>query len=166
LRRNARLDASYRFADAPVEIAREPHAITSLSWSGDGRTLLYQVYQAYQGRNYTKAVTDGAVRVINPGANIRISQILTDGGALGTEERGRSELWRVDLKDARHTPEKVGSIPWTDEGVNVSPDGQWVAFATTRNGPTQIWVSRIDVRSEGRNARVLIPGDSSIHPLR
>jgi hypothetical protein len=41
-----------------------------------------------------------------------------------------------------------------------------VAFATTRNGPTQIWVSRIDVRSEGRNARVLIPGDSSIHPLR
>jgi Tol biopolymer transport system component len=144
------LDANYRFSDPPVEIAREPHAITSLYWSGDGRTLLYQVYQ---GWNYTKAITDGAVRVINPDANIAISQILTDGSALGTEERGRSELWRVDLKAARQTPEKVRSIPWTDEGLNVSPDGHWLAFATTRNGPTQIWVSRID----GGNARVLIP---------
>ena len=37
--------------------------------------------------------------------------------------------------------------------LSVSPDGQWLAFATARNGPTQIWVSRMD----GSHARVLIP---------
>ena len=62
-------------------------------------------------------------------------------------------LWRVDLKAARLEPEKVRSIPWTDDDLSVSPDGQSLAFATARNGPTQIWVSRMD----GSNARVLIP---------
>lgn len=141
------LDANYRFADAPVEIAREPYAISSLHWWGDGPTLVYQV------REYARAVMDGAPRLIKTDAAIRISQILADGSVLGTEERGASALWRVDLKAARQVPEEVRSISWTDEKLVVSPDGQWLAFATTRNGPTQIWVSRMD----GSNARVLIP---------
>jgi len=141
------LDASYRLADTPVEIAKEPHAISSLHWSQDERTLVYQV------RNYTKAVTDGTVRLIHPVTLFEISQILPDGSALGTEERGPFVLWRVDLKAAQQEPEKVRTIPWTDEDLSVSPDGQWLAFATARNGPTQIWVSRMD----GSNARVLIP---------
>jgi Tol biopolymer transport system component len=141
------LDANYRFADTAVEIAKEPHAISSLYWSGDGRTLVYQVW------NYTKAVTDGVARLIHPGSLIGVSQILADGSALGTEERGPTSLWRFDLKAARLEPERVRSIPWTDEDLSVSPDGKWLAFATARNGPTQIWVSRMD----GSNARVLIP---------
>ncbi len=146
------LDANYRFAGAPLEIAREPHAIESLHWSGDGQTLIYQ------GPGYTRAVTDGVVRLINPGAHVDISQVLSDGSALGTEKVGRSELWRVDLKAAPQRPEKIRSIPWTDGNLNIFPDGQWLAFATTRNGPTQIWVSRLD----GSGARVLI---SAIPPF-
>jgi Tol biopolymer transport system component len=145
--RTVDLDANYRFADAPVEIAKEPHGISSLHWSADGRTLVYQV------RNYTKAVTEGAARLILPSAQVGISQILADGSALGTEDHGPAALWRVDLKATPLKPEKVRSIPWTDEDLSVSPDGQWLAFATARNGPTQIWISRLD----GSNARVLIP---------
>jgi len=140
------LDATYRFADAPVQITREPHAISSIHWSGDGRTLVYQV------RNYTRVVTDGTLRLIHPVTPFEISQILADGSALGVEEPGRSELWRVDLEAARQEPEKVRSIPWTDENLAVSPDGKWLAFATARNGPTQVWISRMD----GTGARVLI----------
>jgi hypothetical protein len=98
------LDANYRFADAPLEMAREPHAIASLHWSGDGQTLIYQGPGVYQGSGYTKAVTDGVMRLINPGAHVDISQVLSDGSALGTEKVGRSELWRVDLKAAPQRP--------------------------------------------------------------
>jgi Tol biopolymer transport system component len=146
------LDPNYRFADTPVEIAKEPHAISGLHWSGDGRTLVYQVW------NYTKAVTDGVARLIHSGAPIDISQILADGSVLGTEEGGPTALWRFDLNSTPLEPERVRSIPWTDEDLSVSPDGQSLAFATARNGPTQIWISRMD----GRNARVLI---SAIPPF-
>lgn len=146
------LDAQYRFASAPIEIAREPHAISSLHWSADGRTLVYQV------RNYTKVVRDGASRVIRTGSRIGISQILADGSGLGTEDRLAATLWRVDLKAERVEPEKIRSVPWTDDELSVSPDGQRLAFSTARNGPTQIWVSRMD----GSDARVLI---SAIPPF-
>jgi Tol biopolymer transport system component len=141
------LDADYRFADTPVEIAKEPHVISSLHWSGEGGTLVYQVW------NCTKAVTDGVARLIRLGGDIGISEILADGSALGTERRGSATLWRFDLKATPLVPEKVRSIPWTDEDLSVSLDGQQVAFVTARNGPTQIWVSRMD----GSEARVLIP---------
>jgi dipeptidyl aminopeptidase/acylaminoacyl peptidase len=141
------LDANYRFADVPVESAKEPHSISSLNWSGDGRTLVFQVW------NYTKAVTDGAVRLVPTVALLGISQILADGSALGTEERGPTALWRVDLNAARVEPEKVRTVPWTDEDLSVAPDGARIAFTTARNGPTQVWVSRMD----GSDARVLIP---------
>lgn len=146
------LDAEYGFADAPVEVAKEPHAISSLYWSADGRTLLYEV------RNYTKVITDGAARVINPGALIGISQILADGSALGTEQSGPSALWRFDLNATPLVPERVRSIPWTDEDLSVSPDGQRLVFSTVRSGATQVWVSRLD----GNGARVLV---SSIPPF-
>lgn len=150
--KTVRLDTNYRFADAPVEIAKEPHAISSLHWSADGRTLVYQVW------NYTKAVTDGVARLIHSPALIGISEILADGSALGTENDEANALWRIDLRAARLEPEKVRSIPWTDEDLSVSPDGQELAFVTARNGPSQVWVSRMD----GSNARVLI---SAIPPF-
>lgn len=126
----------------------------SLQWSADGRTLVYQAW------SYTKAVTDGAARVIQTGARIEISQILADGSGLGTEDRGTAVLWRIDLEAARVEPEKVRSIPWTDDDLSVSPDGQWLAFSTARNGPTQIWVSRLD----GSDARADLR-DSSIRSV-
>ncbi|MGC4049071.1 MAG: hypothetical protein QM757_06100 [Paludibaculum sp.] len=146
------LDARYRFANRPIEIAREPHAISSLHWSADQHTLVYQVW------DYTKVVDGGAARVIQTGARIRISQILADGSALGTEDRANSSLWRIDRKAARGEPERIRSIPWTDEHLSVAPDGQWLAFSTSRNGPTQICVSRMD----GSDARVVV---STIPPF-
>ena len=64
----------------------------------------------------------------------------------GQKSAGPTALWRVDLecRSARVEPEKVRSIPWTDEDLSVSPDGAWIAFTTARNGPTQVWVSRMD----------------------
>ncbi len=140
------LDPEYRFASTPVEVAKEPHAIGSVLWSADGRTLVYQV------GNCTKALTDGVMRLINPGAPIEITQILGDGGVLGVEARERSALWRFDLNATPLVPERVRTVPWTDEDLAVSPDGQRLVFSTVRNGEAQIWISRLD----GSDARVLV----------
>lgn len=90
--------------------------------------------------------------------NIDISRILADGSGLGTEQRGKSALWRIDLQSASKEPEKVQTIPWTDEFLHVSPDGRFLAFATNRNGATQLLISRLD----GSQPRTLV---SSIPPF-
>jgi len=59
----------------------------------------------------------------------------------------------VYLKATPLAPQKIRNISWTAEDLSASPDGQRLAFATNRNGPTQIWISRID----GNQSRVLVP---------
>ncbi len=156
----ASLTADFRIAGAPVTLAKEPHAISSIHWVPDGHALLYQVLA--DGNHYSRLVSiEGASfpgRLVNPGGDIEISQILADGNGLGTQLGGESTLWRVDLRAAIQKPERVRSVPWTDHHLCVSPNGQMVAFATNRNGPTQIWVSRLD----GSDPRVLV---SAIPPF-
>lgn len=141
------LDPGYHFADPPVVLAKEPHAVASVLWSVDGHALVYQTW------GYAKTVKDGISHLINPGASIGITQILPDGSVLGVEQLERSTLWRFDLNATPLVPEKVRTIPWTDEDLTVSPDGQHLVFSTIRNGAPQIWVSRPD----GNEARVLVP---------
>ena len=150
----ANLTADYHLADAPVAIAEEPHAIASINWLPNGQALVYQVWS--DANLYSKLVLMEALRqpsqLLDPGANIELSQILADGTALGTQYGGDSTLWRVDLQATVQEPVKVRTIPWTDQLLAVSPDAQLLAFATNRNGPTQIWISRLD----GGHPRVLV----------
>ena len=149
----ARLTTDYHLAGAPVTIAEEPHAITSINWLPNGEGLVYQVRT--DGNYYSRLISiarDGRSQLLNPGANVEISQILTDGTALGAERGGDSTLWRVDLNAPIQEPVKVRSAPWTDRLLAVSPDAQLLAFATNRSGPTEIWISRLD----GSNPRVLV----------
>ena len=154
------LTADYQVVGTPVTLAREPHAISSFNWLRNGHELLYQVWS--NGSKYTRLASaehaPSAPRLVNIGGNIGVSQILSDGSALGTESLGQSALWRIDMQSATHEAEKVRSIPWTDQLLQVSPNGQFVAFATNRNGPTQIWIFRPD----GSQPRVLV---SSIPPF-
>ena len=140
------LDADSRFSGTPQEVAKEPHSISALYWSIDGRTLVYHV------ENYTKAVADGVNRVIDLGSQVRISQMLPDGGALGVESIEHRALWRVDLRSTPQKPEKLFDIGWTDSDLSVSPDGQQMAFATTRYGATQIRIAQLD----GSRQRVVL----------
>ena len=99
---------------------------------------------------------DGPVyspRLLNTREEIWISQLLADGGVLGAEMVWGNGLWKLDLSEPARGPEKVRDIPWTDSSLSVSPNGEMVAFATSRNGPEQIWVSKLD----GSTPRVLVP---------
>jgi len=150
----ASLSAHYRIAGAPVVLATESHAIASINWLPDGHALVYQAWSDgnYYSRLASTEVARSQPRLIDLGGNIDLSQMLGGGRAIGTEIDGPSSLWRIDLQASTQESTRVRDIPWTDQLLSVSADGQSLAFATNRNGPTQIWVSRID----GKDPRVLI----------
>jgi Tol biopolymer transport system component len=160
LLKRVNLTADYRLADRPVVLADEPYGISSIHWLPDGHTIFYQVWA--NGRTYSRLVSAFGDRTrprrVDVGGNISVSQILADGTALGTQSHQASAMWRIDLQSTAQVSESVRTIPWTDSDLTVSPDGQSLVFATNRNGPTQIWISRFD----GSQPRVLVP---AIPPL-
>jgi Tol biopolymer transport system component len=153
----ATLDASFHVTAAPAIIAAEPHAIATIHWTPDGRGVLYQVWDS--GGFYTRLVSrDGQEPVVlNPGIDVTISQILPDGTLLGGAQSAAG-FWRIDLGSDERTPQKIRDIPSTDHNLAVSEDGRLIAYATRREGPSQIWISRFD----GNDVRMLV---SAIPPF-
>jgi Tol biopolymer transport system component len=149
------INPDYRAEGKASLVAQEPHEIANLHWTPDGHQVFFQVFA--NGRYYSKLVPSDAQvragRLIQLGGNIDVSQILPDGSALGVEYMSRTTLWRMDLNPAGQKTTKIRDLPVTDGDPAVSPDGQLIAFTTTRNGPPQIWVSRLD----GSQARILVP---------
>ena len=149
----AQLTSDFRLAGPPVAIASEPHAIGSINWAPDGHAVVYQSWS--DGVTYTKLLPmNGPVYSSTPlqtPEDVDVSQILADGSALGTETIAPTALWRIDTKD--QAEEKIRELPWTDSSPAVSPTGETMAFVTVRNGPSQVWVSKLD----GSESRILVP---------
>ena len=149
----AQLTSDFRFAGPPVAIASEPHAIDSINWAPDGHAVVYQSWSDHA--TYTKLLPmngpNYSSTLLQIPGEVGISQILPDGSALGTEKIVPTTLWRMDTKD--QAEQKIRELPWTDSISAVSPTGETMAFVTLRNGPSQIWVSKLD----GSESRVLVP---------
>ena len=99
-----------------------------------------------------RLVIGGAPQLLDTGAPIWISQILSDGSVLGSERIEPRTFLRMKLNEPVEREEQIREVRWTDNELAVSPDAERVAFVSTRNGVDQIWVSKID----GSEARVLV----------
>ncbi len=53
--------------------------------------------------------------------------------------RGRMDLWVLDLAAAKPMPRRVTSHPENDSGPQWSPDGHYLYFLSERSGSGQIW---------------------------
>lgn len=144
------LTLDFRLAGIPIALASEPHAIVSIHWAPDGHAVVYQCW------GYSRLLPMGgpiySPTLLDAGGSIQISQILADDSALGVDTIWPTALWRIDISEPGKGPEKVRDIRWTDSTLAVSPNGEMVAFVSGRNGPEQIWVSKLD----GSEPRVLV----------
>ena len=73
------------------------------------------------------------------------------GGPLGpgflagqpTQARGYADIWRTRA-DGSGTPERLTTADGDDRAATYSPDGSRLAFDSTRDGPTHVWVMDAD----------------------
>jgi Tol biopolymer transport system component len=73
------------------------------------------------------------------------------GGPLGpgflpgqpTQARGYADIWRTRA-DGSGTPERLTTADGDDRAATYSPDGTMLAFDSTRDGPTHVWVMDAD----------------------
>jgi Tol biopolymer transport system component len=119
------------------------------AWTSDGRTLLF-VSSAGGGRDiYSLALSGrgrprGPARRITTGANAHTISLSADGTRLAyTVLTSRSNIWSAPIEAHGATPfaqaRAVTNENQTVEGLSVSPDGQWIAFDSNREGRQHIF---------------------------
>jgi Tol biopolymer transport system component len=143
------LDADGGPIGPATTLAREPREISGVSWTPDGKQVIYQTWgdEPYLRR---LARRPGSRPEAIPGltADLSISQTLSDGNALATETTAVEALWRVDLRSNPVKAETVARAECSDGDPECSPDGRLRAFVTTRTGLAEIWLANADGTNE------------------
>lgn len=77
----------------------------------------------------------------------------TDLGA----NRGRTDLWALDLVTKNAQPRRITSHPENDSSAQWSSDGKWIYFLSARGGSDQVW--RLDAAGGEAQAVTHLPLD-------
>jgi dipeptidyl aminopeptidase/acylaminoacyl peptidase len=71
--------------------------------------------------------------------------------------RGRTDLWALDLVTKNAQPRRLTDHPENDSAAEWSRDGRWVYFLSARSGSDQVW--RLDIASGEVQAVTQLPLD-------
>lgn len=117
--------------------------IADLDWTADGRRVQVAAFEGGSYRLRSVELATGLVRHLPAvGENLRWLSVSRRGERL-VYGQSRYEIGfrRVDLASGSSTPLPALSSTFRDEALDVSQDGERVAFASTRSGSSEIWIS-------------------------
>jgi Tol biopolymer transport system component/DNA-binding winged helix-turn-helix (wHTH) protein len=141
----------------PQRLTFDHSSIRGLSWTSDGREIVFASRRRGSTYNLWKVSAAGAEpaqlmanerdafspTVSREQSRLAYTQSLTDGN-----------IWRFVIRRLRgpsEPPVKLVSSTQEDSSPNFSPDGKQIAFASRRSGSFEIWVCG----SDGSNPRQL-----------
>jgi Tol biopolymer transport system component/DNA-binding winged helix-turn-helix (wHTH) protein len=140
-------------AGAAVRIAPETGTVQGLAWTPDDTGLVFSSgpHNAVLRRLYRAPATQTSANRQNPPTLLAIGDQATDvdisaNGRLVYVVRFRdSNLWQLALNGNNQTnPTQLVSSTFDELTPDYSPDGQRLAFTSTRSGTEEIWVSSRD----------------------
>jgi DNA-binding winged helix-turn-helix (wHTH) protein/dipeptidyl aminopeptidase/acylaminoacyl peptidase len=151
----------------PLELTHDPYDDASPAWSPDGSQIAYVAYKPGEAcRLMVVPALAGSPRELARCRSDERSQVVWDvsGKALYFIDRatpnGRDRIMRLEVESGRrtqmtHPPAESGD----EEGIAVSPDGQWMAFL---RDASQTLAARMLLNLRTGAERVLIPDDYSL----
>ena len=147
------LSTDWRASGAPVKVA-EParRGVVGLSWTPDSRALIFSSGGHFgQSRIYRVELTAagepaGPVHLMPFGEQAQAISIAHTGRMVYSAQFRDTTFTKLDLTRSSEVPADAGFAGSTlDEHTpNYSPDGARLAFASTRSGAEEIWISNPD----------------------
>jgi Tol biopolymer transport system component len=135
------------FSGNPVDVA-------AVAWTPDGRDLVLSGTTGGSDWSLWRVPADGSVAPQRlsaggtAGKSFAISRPAASGAArlAYTREIFDSNVWRarLDTSGKAGTPERLIASTRNDTTPQYSPDGNKIAFASTRSGAFEIWVANAD----------------------
>ena len=138
-------------------------SVRGVVWTRDGKDVLYSSGNYFSGERFIRRIrlsepkSGGVYRTIQEsfGEGAGSLAISTNGSRLAYSRSTRdSDIYRYELpgKDGRlKAPEKFITSRRMEGAADYSPDGQSIAFHSTRSGSEEIWICNAD----GSNQRQL-----------
>jgi Tol biopolymer transport system component/DNA-binding winged helix-turn-helix (wHTH) protein len=140
----------------PVQLTFDNQVLTGLAWSEDGRHIIYSSHRAglfnlWRVRadgGLPQLVLGGGDKIKDPSTARQVSMVAFENWIYETN------IWRLPLSApdsgrSRRPELFIHSTQW-DLQPDYSPDGQFVAFVSTRTGGGQIWLADADGRRPRR----------------
>ncbi len=147
-------------------------ALAQPCWLGNARAILFTQRMAGGTRLAVVDVDTGAVRALTSGPHDRSGQISPDGTAVAfiSGRAGALDIWRVATAGGAATQLTEQTNPldeprWTPRW---SPDGQWIAYVSSRSGERNnddLWVVSTDgTRHRQLSTGLLVDTDAAWSP--
>ena len=138
-------------------------AIDGLTWSHDGREIIFSSERSGAPELWRKAIAGGPTQPIYVGAQRVLQPVISpDGNRLAiVEDVTNQNIWRIPVHSNGRdgsTPTKLISSSRLSDSPRYSPDGKHLAFASERSGTWQIWVADAD----GSNAVAITSFDHGL----
>lgn len=148
-------------AGAPAErrITRASRKIPDVVWSPDGAHLLFTRYGGGDHRLWRISAENGAepgadggeAEPVPVGEGAMTLSLDPAGGRLAyTRYLWKFRFWRVELPSGEAEPLPLLSSTRFDSEIAIAPDGESLAFVSTRSGDFEVWVSGVDAGSPRR----------------
>jgi Tol biopolymer transport system component/DNA-binding winged helix-turn-helix (wHTH) protein len=148
------LSSDLRVAGTPVQVATDaPRAALGVAWMPGDRGLVFSsgghLGQSRMQRIALAAGTSnpvGGLEVLPFGERATVITASRSGRLVYSAESRDTNLWRLNLTGGGAAPEDLGlsSSTFDEHTPDYSPDGERLAFASTRSGAEEIWISQAD----------------------
>ena len=127
-------------------LTRDKHRITGLTWSPDGQAVIMSSVRSGVDGLYRVAITDGTITQVPNTGDEATEPMATRHGIVFSKTHSDSNIYRVDLRNARSTgaPRPIIVSSRSDNAPDISPDRRSIAFLSTRAGGTDVWVAAAD----------------------
>jgi Tol biopolymer transport system component len=144
-------------AAEPRRLTFDNTSIRGLSWTSDGKEIVFASRRAGSTYNLWKVSAQGSQpeRLTTADRDVYSPTISRLGNQLSyTQSMMDGNIWRIGLHGSKvqeSPPLKLISSTQEDSGPQYSSDGKRIVFASRRSGTFEIWVCD----SDGSNARAL-----------
>ncbi len=115
--------------------------IDGLAWPGYGGEIVFSSNRGGTYGLWRIALSSYEPKPLTLGAgNLRDPSVAIRGDRLAyTQSFVETNIWRIPPADAAAPTPLISSTRW-DSNPQVSPDGRYIAFASSRSGSTEIWM--------------------------
>ncbi len=139
------LDAAFRAAGEPRRVTFMHRMTAGLTWSADGREIIFASGQPGASRLYrTSIVGEISIRPLSfSPENARWPAISSQGYLAYSMSQSDTNIWRAPIRSAA-PPQRWIASTRDESDANYSPDGRHILFLSKRSGTNEIWIADSD----------------------